>query len=196
MCWPATRSSARRWINAITLGPVTRGLGSAPIRRRPTAPPATTRTHAPTTISAPKGVCAGTLDPDCVRCDNNGGDCSAVEVDQCHEGGAVCNETLRYLRRFRTRPNGTTCDDENACTQTDTCQAGVCVGGNPVVCTPLDQCHVAGTCDPETGTCSNPEKADGTTCDDDDACTQTDTCQAGECVRRQPGRLHAVGSMP
>jgi hypothetical protein len=52
--------------------------------------------------------------------------------------------------------NGTACDDGNACTQTDTCQAGVCTGGNPVTCTALDQCHTAGTCNPTTGICSNP----------------------------------------
>src|SRR5437667_8922613 len=30
--------------------------------------------------------------------------------------------------------NGTTCNDNNACTQTDTCQGGVCTGGNAVTC--------------------------------------------------------------
>ncbi len=32
-----------------------------------------------------------------------------------------------------------------------------------------------------SGTCSYPAKADGTSCDDGDACTQTDTCGAGRC---------------
>jgi hypothetical protein len=31
-------------------------------------------------------------------------------------------------------PDGTSCDDRNACTRTDTCQAGACVGGNAVTC--------------------------------------------------------------
>ena len=43
----------------------------------------------------------------------------------------------------------------------DTCEAGVCTGANPVVCTASDQCHVAGTCNPSSGTCSNPDKANG-----------------------------------
>ena len=51
--------------------------------------------------------------------------------------------------------NGTTCNDGDACTQTDTCQLGMCVGGNPVMCT-ADACHSAGTCNPADGTCSNP----------------------------------------
>ena len=52
--------------------------------------------------------------------------------------------------------NGTTCNDGNACTQTDTCQTGACTGGTPVACTASDQCHVAGTCNPATG-CPAPE---------------------------------------
>src|SRR4029079_2362376 len=51
---------------------------------------------------------------------------------------------------------GGSCNDNDACTQTDTCQAGVCVGSNPVTCSASDQCHVAGTCNSATGACSNP----------------------------------------
>ena len=56
---------------------------------------------------------------------------------------------------------GGSCNDGNACTQTDTCQAGVCTGANPVdLRRASDQCHVAGTCNPATGACSNPAKAE------------------------------------
>src|SRR5262249_21407132 len=82
------------------------------------------------------------------------------------------------------QPDGTPCDDGNACTQRDPCQGGVCTGTTPVTCTALDQCHVAGICDPATGVCSQPVKPDGSACDDGDACTTGDTCQAGGC---QPG---------
>jgi outer membrane protein assembly factor BamB len=82
--------------------------------------------------------------------------------------------------------NGTACSDGNACTQTDTCQAGACVGASPITCAALDQCHLAGACDPGTGVCSNPAAADGTTCSDGNACTRTDTCQAGACVGASP----------
>ena len=50
-----------------------------------------------------------------------------------------------------------------------------------VTCTASDQCHDAGVCDPATGICSNPVKADGATCSDGDACTVNDTCEAGSC---------------
>ncbi len=78
-------------------------------------------------------------------------------------------------------PNGSACDDGNGCTQTDTCLGGACIGANPVVCTPLDQCHVAGVCSTTSGQCSNPTKADGSACNDGDACTGPDTCLAGAC---------------
>ena len=42
----------------------------------------------------------------------------------------------------------------NLCGQTISC--GTCM--------PLDQCHVAGSCDATSGTCSNPSAADGTPC--------------------------------
>ncbi len=78
--------------------------------------------------------------------------CTAL--DQCHVAGTCDPATGQCTNPLK--PNGTACTDGNACTRTDTCQAGACVGGNPVVCTALDQCHVAGTCNPATGTCSNP----------------------------------------
>ena len=83
-------------------------------------------------------------------------------------------------------PNGTACNDGNACTQTDTCQGGVCTGANPVTCTASDQCHAAGTCDTGTGVCSNPVATNGTACNDGNACTQTDTCQSGTCTGANP----------
>ena len=78
--------------------------------------------------------------------------------------------------------NGTACNDGNACTTGDSCQAGVCVSGSPVVCTASDQCHDAGVCDPATGLCLNPPKADGTPCDDGNASTVNDLCTAGVCA--------------
>jgi hypothetical protein len=117
------------------------------------------------------------------------GSCKGTPVvcaasDQCHLAGA-CDPATGVCSN-PNKPNGTPCNDGNACTQTDTCQAGVCTGGNPVVCAPLDQCHVAGTCDPATGQCSNPAKVDGSACNDGNACTTGETCQAGVCQGGTP----------
>src|SRR5205814_338882 len=108
--------------------------------------------------------------------------CTAL--DQCHVAGSCDPHTGTCSNP--SKPDGTTCSDGNACTQSDSCQAGACVGTNPVVCTALDQCHDAGACDPANGTCSDPAKPNGTTCTDGDACTQSDSCQAGACVGTNP----------
>ena len=79
------------------------------------------------------------------------------------------------------KPNGAVCNDKNACTQTDTCQAGVCTGSNPVTCIAIDQCHAPGVCDPASG-CSNPPLPNGTSCDDKSGCTTGDVCNAGICA--------------
>jgi RHS repeat-associated protein len=78
---------------------------------------------------------------------------------------------------------GTTCADANACNGAETCNAtGECVSGTPVTCVALDQCHDAGTCNPTTGACSNPAKADGTSCADATVCNGAELCQSGTCV--------------
>jgi uncharacterized repeat protein (TIGR03803 family) len=84
------------------------------------------------------------------------------------------------------KADGTPCDDGDACTQTDSCVAGSCVGANPVICTALDQCHDAGTCAVGTGVCSNPVKPDGSGCDDGNACTTGEVCAGGQCGGGRP----------
>jgi hypothetical protein len=113
-----------------------------------------------------------------------------VAYDQCHVAG-VCNPATGLCSN-PTATDGTACNDGNACTQTDVCQSGVCVGGNPVVCNPLDQCHVAGVCNPATGTCSNPTAANGTACNDGNACTLIDVCESGVCTGGNPVVCHAL----
>lgn len=104
--------------------------------------------------------------------------------DQCHDPGTcdpgtgVCSDPAKL--------NGSTCNDGNLCTQTDTCQDGVCSGGSLRTCTALDQCHDPGTCEPSTGVCSNPAKGNGALCNDGNLCTQTDTCQGGGCTGSNP----------
>jgi hypothetical protein len=104
--------------------------------------------------------------------------------DPCHVAG-VCN-TGTGVCSNPNAPNGTGCSDGNVCTQTDSCQSGICTGSNPVICTASDQCHVAGVCNGGTGLCSNPTAPNGTACVDGNACTQTDTCQSGVCTGSNP----------
>ncbi len=108
--------------------------------------------------------------------------CSASDAchlaGSCNPGTGLCDDPVA--------PNGTACNDANACTRTDTCQAGACTGANPVLCSASDACHLAGSCDPGTGLCDDPVAPDGTACNDANACTQTDTCQAGACTGANP----------
>jgi hypothetical protein len=110
--------------------------------------------------------------------------CTAL--DQCHNAG-VC-DTLTGTCSNPAKPDGEVCNaDSSLCTAVDTCQAGACVAGAPVACTALDACHVAGVCDPQSGTCSNPPAASGVSCDDGSLCTQTDQCDGlGACVGSNP----------
>ncbi|TMB07521.1 MAG: DNRLRE domain-containing protein, partial [Deltaproteobacteria bacterium] len=83
----------------------------------------------------------------------------------CDDGNACTTDTCDPVAgcQYASVANGTACDDNDACTSGETCQNGTC--GSPtstVTCTALDQCHVAGTCDPTSGVCPNPAAADGT----------------------------------
>ena len=118
--------------------------------------------------------------------------------DQCHVAG-VCNPATGVC----SSPNasdGTACTGANACNRTNTCQGGACVGSNPVVCAPLDDCHVAGVCNPATGICSNPEEVDGTPCKTASACFAARSCMHGTCVGTNPvvcaalDECHVAGS--
>jgi hypothetical protein len=113
------------------------------------------------------------------------GSCAGTPVacgalDQCHVAGTCDTATGQCSNP--DAPNGSACSDGDPCTRTDTCQLGACVGANPVLCAPLDQCHDAGTCQPATGQCTSPAKADGSACDDGNACTIGDLCTAGSCA--------------
>ncbi|MBN2498016.1 MAG: hypothetical protein JXR96_25715, partial [Deltaproteobacteria bacterium] len=124
-------------------------------------------------------------DEDCTQDVFTGDGCSHTPLADCSLCGTdgVC---MGAVCRAGAQGQGLACDDGDACTQTDTCQAGLCTGGEPVVCQPLDACHLAGTCDPATGECSNPLAPGGTACDDGDACTRADYCQAGMCIGADP----------
>jgi hypothetical protein len=163
--------------------------------------------HAAGVCDPATGVCSRSTRPDGTPCDD-GNACTQTDAceagtctggtpvvcsaaDQCHAAG-VCDPASGVCSRS-AKPDGTPCDDGNACTQTDACQAGVCMGGDPVVCETADQCHAAGVCDPASGACSTPTKPDGTTCDDGNACTRRDTCEAGVCLGGHPVVCHAAG---
>jgi hypothetical protein len=170
--------------------------------------------HLAGACNASTGACSNPTAPNGTAC-NDGNACTQTDAcssgvciggnavvctasDACHEVG-TCNVSTGVCSS-PAAPDGTACNDGNACTQTDACSSGVCTGGNPVVCAASDGCHLAGTCNVTSGSCSNSTAPDGTACSDGNACTQTDTCTAGTCtgsnpvVCVQPDQCHTAGS--
>jgi hypothetical protein len=155
--------------------------------------------HQPGTCNPLTGACTNPTQPDGTSCNDADacttsdtcqlGRCAGTPVtctalDQCHAVG-VCDHGTGVCSNPPVN-DGTACDDGNRCTQTDTCQTGVCTGANPITCAAPDPCHLAGTCNPTTGACFNPAAPNGTACSDGNACTTPDACQSGRCVGGPP----------
>ena len=99
--------------------------------------------------------------------------------EQCDDGniadGDCCSSSCQF------EPADSDCDDGNACNDPDSCDGhGHCVGQEPLDICPGDQCHDPVAWDPQLG-CVRPPKADGTPCDDGDACSG-DQCVGGVCI--------------
>ena len=151
--------------------------------------------------------CVIEAEMDGVECDDNdactrvdtcqGGQCVGADsvacsaTDQCYAVG-ICDPRTGICSNPAVQ-DGIPCDDGDACTLLDECHGGTCVVSESVACSAIDACHAAGTCDPSTGLCSNPARDDGSPCDDENACTETDVCQAGECVGTNPVVCKAAG---
>jgi MYXO-CTERM domain-containing protein len=118
------------------------------------------------------GVCCAT--PSCPAAST----CNAAET--CQPGTGLCSTT--------PTGEGEPCD-AGACTTSASCHAGVCQG-DVQVCAPADACHEFGVCDPSSGACSNPAKADGQPC-------PGGTCKGGACVQKtgpsSPSTAHGCG---
>jgi hypothetical protein len=113
-------------------------------------------------------------------CKGTGKTCPA---SPCHVG--ACNPYTGACGEVAVA-DGISCSDGSACTVEDRCLAGACVAGPAVRCPPPDACHHAGLCDRATGACAFAPSADGTPCDDRDACTRASACSAGTCVGSAP----------
>ena len=114
----------------------------------------------------------------------------------CNDGNACTADSCVPANGcvYSPQPNGTTCDDGNACTNGDVCVNGTCHGA-PLICPAPDQCHLAGGCDPASGSCSNPPAPNGTACNDGNPCTASDVCTNGVCgggLIAIPGETHGL----
>ncbi len=100
-------------------------------------------------------------------------DCSALD-DACHEG--VCNSATGLCEASPTP--GASCDDGNACTTSDLCDAGGSCVGTTVNCDDALYCNGVESCDPAIGCVAGtpPNCDDGVACTTDACDEATDSC--------------------
>lgn len=123
------------------------------------------------------------------RCDGEicmQGVCTRGEPTACFEDGNPCtSESCSAQTGLCTRvelPTGTSCADADPCNGAEFCSGGFCRAGTPVACNDNNPC-TADVCSP-LGGCTPVPLADGTSCDDGNACNGIEICAAGAC---QPG---------
>jgi hypothetical protein len=150
-----------------------------------------------TSVCDGAGGCTKTYKDNTVSCDdtnacthtdkcNGAGGCagtaySCVTPGACETAvGATCNGdgTCAY-----PADTGADCNDGNACTHTDKCQADKSCAGTAYACASPGTCETAtgATCNGD-GTCAYPADP-GASCSDGNSCSHTDLCQADKsCV--------------
>ena len=109
-------------------------------------------------------------------CRNPTSTVTCTASDQCHKAG-TCDPATGMCSN-PTKPNGSGCNDNNACTTNDACSNGTCVGGPPPSCDDHNVC-TTDSCNPASG-CTHMNNT--LPCDDANACTFPDACSGGECT--------------
>ena len=107
-------------------------------------------------------------------------DCANVPVPACYE--SVCNEQTHSCE-VKQAANDSPCEDGLFCTDHDTCHAGICVAGDPLVCPNSgdDPC-LSVECDEDADSCSSTPAANGSPCTSTDLCSSNAICQNGHCL--------------
>ena len=134
------------------------------------------------------GICIAVAKADGGGCDADGNACTVADSCQgglckagakliCDDGNPCTFDSCGSSGCAHQNTAGA-CDDGSLCTAGDTCKAGVCVGAAKV-CSDGNPC-TADSCDPVSGQCTAAPSSGGS-CDDGDACTQSETCAQGLC---------------
>jgi hypothetical protein len=118
--------------------------------------------------------CNGTL-----RCEDGNCKVNPVTIIDCSDAGgcqsATCHPPTGQCLST-PKPNGAPCSDGTACTKSDHCSAGYCVG-TPLNCDDGDIC-TDDICNPQIG-CTHEYGL--SFCDDGNECTSFDACFFGNC---------------
>ena len=107
-----------------------------------------------------------------------GGQCSAGAPLVCEDANHCTDDTCDAQSGCLFPANAALCDDGNACTSGDHCDAKQCLGGGEVTCDDGNPCTFD-FCDYKTG-CTQIAVGDGSNCEAVDICLGT--CVAGECT--------------
>jgi hypothetical protein len=106
------------------------------------------------------------------------GSCVSAGIDGCNDGNGCTTDWCDAGKGCQHQPNKLLCDDGNACTNGDVCEAGKCKPGDVVVCDDGNVC-TDDWCDPQS---SCQHKSNAASCDDKNTCTTKDACAGGACV--------------
>ncbi len=112
----------------------------------------------------------------------NGGVCTGGPAPDCDDSNPCTTDSCDTILGCQNTHHTAACDDGDACTTTDVCSAGSCIGGPPANCNDGNPC-TDDSCDPVSG-CQNVDNT--AACDDGDACTTIDMCVGGLCVGGAP----------
>ncbi|MEC9071413.1 MAG: hypothetical protein VX938_03500, partial [Myxococcota bacterium] len=110
------------------------------------------------------------------------GGCFGGEPLNCDDENPCTNETCSPDAgcEYSNVLNGAGCDNGDPCGAVQECQSGECVAIVETDCDDDNPCTVDG-CEPGEG-CYHLNSADGKPCEDGNACTDADSCQAGVCA--------------
>ncbi|MEZ4442470.1 MAG: hypothetical protein R3B72_25480 [Polyangiaceae bacterium] len=107
-------------------------------------------------------------------------DCFFFPVpDECHV--AVCDPSDGMCKPQPGNDGGSCTYMMDLCAVNNTCSNGVCNPGPQKDCSQLTVGCNLGVCDNTTGACVQQAVMNGGLCDDLDACTTGETCNAGQC---------------
>ena len=121
----------------------------------------------------------------------NAGACVGVGATNCDDGNSCSDDTCQAPGGCIHSNHDGGCDDGSLCSVVDVCVNQACIAAGSLNCDDGNAC-TTDLCNGKTGACSHSAAPAGGVCDDDDLCSQGDTCDGkGGC---QPGaKVCALG---
>jgi hypothetical protein len=150
------------------------GLCTHPNKANGTACGSTATTDCDNPDTCNNGACVPNYDPSGTLCTDDGNACTN---DTCNGTGSCSHPN---------KANGTACGSTATtdCDNPDTCNNGTCAANydpSGTLCTDDGNACTNDICN-GTGSCTHPNKTNGTSCSDGNVCNGAETCQNGACA--------------